>query len=90
MRAQVSCEGDPDYEAFFGRYLSDDPAYLFAATRENLRSDDAFMRYCEIVERIDLSQAVNADGSVNSDAVQAQEPLFFSLRQLVAATRGEN
>ena len=90
VRAGVGCEASDEYNAFFGRYLGDDQTVLFAAKPEDLRSEEAFLRYCEIVKEIDLTEAVNPDGSVNSDAVQSQEPLFFSLRQLVAATRRSN
>ncbi len=83
VRKQTGCTESAAYESYFGSYLQDVENYVFAVRRVDLRSDDDFELYCQIVSRIDLKQTVTDDGMVRPDMLQAQVPLFDTLRQLV-------
>lgn len=83
VRRQVACADSAAYNQYFGSYLQDAENYLFAVRRVDLRSDEDFELYCQIVRRIDLAVAVSEDGVVQPDMLQAQVPLFDTLRQLV-------
>ena len=87
IRAQVGCTESEAYEEFFGRFLQDAESYAFAVKRTDLRSDADFDLYCQIVERIDLTGAVNADGTVNVQNLQANAPLFQALSQHLSETK---
>ena len=87
IRSQLRCEVSEDYNTFFGQYLSDQEEFLFAVNRIDLMNDNAYDTYCQIVDRIDLSAALNADGTVNSAALQLQGPLFQALQDHVAKWR---
>ncbi len=83
VRKQVARTESAAYKQYFGSYLEDVENYVFAVRRVDLRSDEDFELYCEIVERIDLGLVVSEDGMVRPDMLQAQVPLFDTLRQLV-------
>ena len=87
VRARVSCADSDAYGQFFGPYLTDAENYVFAVRRVDLRSDEDFARYCQIVERIDLEGVVSDTGEVRPDMLQAQAPLFDALRELVLTRR---
>lgn len=87
IRAQTNCQASDGYMKFFGQYLSDAESYLFAVKRTDLRSDEDFETYCTIVAEIDLAAAVNEDGSVNVEMLQAQAPLFQALQAFTAEKR---
>ena len=90
VRARVGCETSTPYQDFFGHFLEDQDTYLFAVNRTDLRTDEAFETYCEIVERIDLSHAVREDGSVNVGVLQANGPLFQALTTFIGENRWDN
>ena len=90
VRAQASCTESDGYDQFFGRTLSEGADFVFAVRREDLRSDEDFETYCQIVDRIDLSIVIGDDGKVRPDMLQAQVPLFHALRELVLTRSWEN
>ena len=87
VRKRVMCTDSDAYGQFFGPYLEAGENYVFAVRRVDLRTDEDFERYCDIVERIDLKGAVSAGGDVRPDILQAQAPLFDALRELVLTRR---
>lgn len=87
IRSSVSCESSENYQSYFGPFLEDKDQYLLAASPTDLRTDDDFATYCEIVSRIDLNDAVHEDGSIDSENLRAQSPLFAAIHALIQERR---
>ncbi len=89
IRDSVSCQGSENYQSYFGPFLEDKDKYLLAASKTDLRTDEDFATYCEIVSRIDLSGAVKEDGSIDAENLRAQGPLFGAIHALIQERRWE-
>ena len=87
IRRQTGCSDSAAYETFFGQFLTDQDQFIFAVSRTDLRTEESFATYCQIIERIDLSIAVTEDGGIDAEALQAQLPLFQALQSHVAEWR---